>query len=212
MWRCLRWARPKLVRSTYETPEQIIKDELESLGTTEAFFAGIFFLFLYSSTIYHLFYMGIQRYVAINWPMRYRSQSTKSIRVQLSFIWLFSLVSGTLSGLQLSFHGLFCYLCYVCYYKIDTSNISKDIQGGYKPVLRLAPIVDGYCVLCWACSVFILIRYGFSNNDIRTPSFGWCLRFFKKGPFSRQLRDISHLLFRAISKNQTARIWKPFRF
>ena len=168
----LALSSPKLVRSTYETPEQIIKDELESLGTAEAFFAGIFFLFLYSSTIYHLFYMGIQRYVAINWPMRYRSQSIKSIRVQLSFIWLFSLVSGTLSGLQRSFYGRFCYLCYVCYYKINTSKTSKDILG-YKPILRLTSIMDGFLVLCGACSVFSLDPiHGSLNNDIETRNFG----------------------------------------
>ena len=81
-----------------KTAEEIEQEELNSQGTVEAFFAGSLFLFLYSSTIYHLFYMSIQRYIAINWPMRYRRQSIKSIRLQLLLIWLLSLLSGTLSG------------------------------------------------------------------------------------------------------------------
>jgi len=92
-----------VIQSTNETPEDILHKEEESAGTIEAFFAGIFFLFLYSSTIYHLFYMGIQRYAAIRWPLWYRSQTMKSIRIQLVVIWLLSLASGTLSGKAQSF-------------------------------------------------------------------------------------------------------------
>ena len=74
-----------------------IKDLTLSLqGSSGSIASGILNVFTYTSSLYHLLYMGLQRLKAISQPLDYKLQSNKTVYYGLTGIWILSALSATL--------------------------------------------------------------------------------------------------------------------
>ena len=77
------------------TMEELFSEVLKMRGTTWPSFCMTFIIFGYTSSIYHLMYIGMERLYAIMKPLSYRMQTKRAVILGLSLIWILSLISST---------------------------------------------------------------------------------------------------------------------
>ena len=80
------------------TVKQLDSAQLASRNSVEAFFGSFLYLLSYTSSIYHLLFIGIQRIYAIRKPLLYRQQTKATVYCWLLFVWIFSLTSASITG------------------------------------------------------------------------------------------------------------------
>ncbi|XP_076801418.1 uncharacterized protein LOC143445909 isoform X1 [Clavelina lepadiformis] len=81
---------PNVIWSLRQTPVSIGLYINQSISSPFAMGSAAWFTFLYSSSVYHLLYMSIQRLIGVRCPMRYRNLSYKKVYLHLFFVWCFS--------------------------------------------------------------------------------------------------------------------------
>jgi len=69
-------------------------------GTALVNFVAISYMFGYTSSLYHLIYMGTQRLYAVWKPINYRLQRSKIMYISLVLVWILSIVSASTTGLK----------------------------------------------------------------------------------------------------------------
>ena len=85
-------------RTITATPEELLSFELSSRKTGGAFFAGVLYLFGFTSSVFHLCFMGSLRLVAVLFPLRYKFMRDRTILICLVGVWLLSAVAATMPG------------------------------------------------------------------------------------------------------------------
>ena len=87
---------PYNFRSNIElTIEEIVTTEIQKRGTSVANFGAMLYLFGFTSSMYHLLFIGIQRFYAIWKPFEYRMQSDSAVFCGLALVWVLAIVSAT---------------------------------------------------------------------------------------------------------------------
>lgn len=74
-------------------------------GSTPATVGGFFFLLSFTSSLYHLIYLGGQRLVAMRWPFLYRKQKPGHVFAALGVVWALAAISATVPG-WFTLHGV----------------------------------------------------------------------------------------------------------
>ena len=75
-------------------------------GTALANFVAVSYMFGYTSSLYHLIYMGIQRLYAVWKPIDYSLQSHKTVYISLACVWIVAIFSASSTGLSATFSHL----------------------------------------------------------------------------------------------------------
>ena len=70
----------------------------ESKGTAKANVGGIFYLVGFTSSMYHLVYLTLQRLYAIAFPFRYKFTTNNSTYTGLAVVWILAILSATFPG------------------------------------------------------------------------------------------------------------------
>ncbi|CAK8694723.1 unnamed protein product [Clavelina lepadiformis] len=86
---------PHVIWSLGQTPLTIGLYVNQSANSALAIASATWFTFLFSSSVYHLLYMSIQRMIAVRWPIYYRNLSFKKVYLHLLLVWCFSLLAST---------------------------------------------------------------------------------------------------------------------
>ena len=93
---------------------ELTQEKLRIRGSATASFIVAFIFFGYTSSIYHLMFMGIERFYAIVKPMSYRMQQKQSVIVGLFVVWIFSIASCSVPRKYIYFLQalvfLFCFI------------------------------------------------------------------------------------------------------
>jgi len=89
---------PNAVRSYRSTPEEIFQMEADSSGRLESTLGGIVCFTMLSLNIDHLLYISVQRFIAIQFPMYYRSQTAGKVTAHLVFIWVINITISSIPG------------------------------------------------------------------------------------------------------------------
>jgi len=83
---------------TKSTGEEVMMKITTSQGAASSVIPAIFNLFTFTSSLYHLLYMGMQRLHAVAWPINYKFQSKASLYQGLAVVWILAAVSASLPG------------------------------------------------------------------------------------------------------------------
>ncbi|CAK8697389.1 unnamed protein product [Clavelina lepadiformis] len=80
------------------TPVELNDVQRSLQGSVQAYVGGILSVFGFTSSLYHLVFMGAERVYAIAKPIRYSQQSKTSVYCALVVVWLMSLASATIAA------------------------------------------------------------------------------------------------------------------
>lgn len=87
--------------------------QLALRGSPQAYVGGIFFFFSFTSSLYHLVFLGQQRLHAIKWPFQYKAQRKRVIYIGICVIWLLSFIAAVSPSkpILLWYLAVWCMLC-----------------------------------------------------------------------------------------------------
>ena len=77
------------------TMEELFRKVMTTRGTALPSFGMVFISFQYTSSIYHLTYIAMERLYAVMKPLSYRMQSKRTVFIGLGIIWILSFISST---------------------------------------------------------------------------------------------------------------------
>lgn len=100
---------PNFLWTMNANSSQIAEAQLKLCGSLKAVIGGYLLIVIYTSSLYHLLLISIQRFTAIKWPVLYRISGNRSTFRALFCVWLKSLIVGSIPGMQ------FCKLLWVQY-------------------------------------------------------------------------------------------------
>ena len=80
------------------TVKELDSAQLATRNSVEAFFGSFLYLLGYTSSIYHLLFIGMQRIYAIRKPLLYRQQTKATVYYWLLLVWMFSLTTASITG------------------------------------------------------------------------------------------------------------------
>ena len=107
------------INSTFN---ELIREFLNIRGSPIANFGAIFVAFGYTSSVYHLMLMGIERLYAISKPMSYRMQERQFVVVGIILMWILSIVACSVFGKYIRlfvFLIIYSFFCkFLCFYRI----------------------------------------------------------------------------------------------
>nr|CAB3265838.1 relaxin receptor 2 [Phallusia mammillata] len=130
-------------------------------GTPEATVGGILLLLTFTSSLYHLVYMGGQRLYSMRWPVSYRFQSSLHIYVGLAVVWLLALTSSTVPAwfpdcmVYTYQHTIFLFYITNTYYSGQSGNFNVLIA------MMICFVVVPYIIM--TCSAFVTL-YSVRDN------------------------------------------------
>ncbi|CAK8691497.1 unnamed protein product [Clavelina lepadiformis] len=76
----------------------------DSYGSAIANVGGMGFMLFYASSLNHLCYMTIQRFIAVKWPHYYNEQTLYSIYFHLLIVWAYSVLIASIPGKVLTYN------------------------------------------------------------------------------------------------------------
>nr|CAB3265839.1 relaxin receptor 2 [Phallusia mammillata] len=79
------------INSTYQ---QIFDRTISFQNSPNAAVGGVFYLFIFTSSLYHLVFLALQRFCAIKWPIMYQQQDSKKVYAGLAGVWVIAFVSA----------------------------------------------------------------------------------------------------------------------
>ena len=94
-------------------------------GTALPNFGVIFITFGYTSSVYHLMYIGMQRMYAITKPISYRLQDKLKVIAALLIVWILSLISSTTTCKY--FYWLNFITCLRVYFEQENTKFDFDV-------------------------------------------------------------------------------------
>ena len=83
---------------TSSTGHEVVTKITTSQRAASSIIPAILNLFTFTSSLYHLLYMGIQRLHAVAWPINYKFQSKASVYQSLAAVWILAALSASLPG------------------------------------------------------------------------------------------------------------------
>jgi len=69
-------------------------------GSASAIGGGILLLLTLTSSLYHLAFMSLQRFCAVQWPLKWRLRSWESDVLGIVAVWVLAIISATFPGTQ----------------------------------------------------------------------------------------------------------------
>ncbi|CAK8676838.1 unnamed protein product [Clavelina lepadiformis] len=70
--------------------------QIKLQGTAVASFGGWFYLFMFTSSLYHLLFIGLQRLYAIARPILYKLQGKRTVLYGLGIVWVFAALTASI--------------------------------------------------------------------------------------------------------------------
>ena len=86
--------------ATTSTGKEMMMTISASHDSASSIIPALFNLFTFTSSLYHLLYMGMQRLHAVAWPISYKFQTKASVYQGLAAIWILAAVASSLPGMK----------------------------------------------------------------------------------------------------------------
>ena len=89
---------PNYVWTMQSTAVEIAEIQLMLRGSRKAVVGGFFFTLIYTSSLYHLLLISIQRFIAVQRPLLYKVLGNKSTYWAIACVWIMSMIVSSVPG------------------------------------------------------------------------------------------------------------------
>ncbi|CAK8694113.1 unnamed protein product [Clavelina lepadiformis] len=86
---------PNVIWSLRLSSSEIDRIQFALRGSVKATIGGIFFTLIYSSSIYHLLLLSLQRFAAIRWPIWYKTKGMQHMPLMIAIVWATAILAAS---------------------------------------------------------------------------------------------------------------------
>ncbi|CAK8694165.1 unnamed protein product, partial [Clavelina lepadiformis] len=111
------------------TPLELDRKQIALRGSPLAITAGILIVFGFTSSMYHLAFMALERFYAIALPFKYKWQSKRSVYFGIAIIWMLTATAPSLISLPEATGFTFTYWASLFIFAPSPTNINWNLNS-----------------------------------------------------------------------------------